>query len=40
MKKTKNKTFEMSKKEVIVQYTKIIMGIYALIVLTIIMFKI
>lgn len=40
MKHLKKQTFEMSKKETIVQYTKLAFGLYALIILTIIMFKI
>lgn len=37
--KQKKPVFEMSRKEVVVQYTKIIMGFYALVILTIIMLK-
>lgn len=36
MKKSQKQTFEMSRKETIVQYTKLVMGLYALILLTLI----
>ncbi len=36
----KKQTFEMSRKETIVQYTKLVFGLYGLVLLTIIAIKI